>query len=165
MKLAFAILVFVMAKITTKTIASPINGSSLSQEDFHAFVRRKTRSLTGYYTDTLVDSMETAYNEYAQAWRMLGFYIDCGDDAVMWNRRLDEANANDNGEEEDVAAEEEENVGDDAVNNNNNNNNNNNAAQGGCYRYLLWAAVSMAIKLQMLLHSAFRKESDIGHRL
>jgi hypothetical protein len=30
-----------------------------------------------YFKDTVVDGLETEYNEYAQSWRYLGLYVDC----------------------------------------------------------------------------------------
>jgi hypothetical protein len=150
-----AIPIFVMANIVMTTMADQsaivaISSSYSSEiEDGHTnFVRRKARSLARYYTDNLVDSMETAYDEFSQAWRMLGMYIDCGDDSsVMANnaqryRRMEQANANDgenvDGDDGDAAAD-NNNVGDDGVDNNNN-------AQGACNRYLLWGAVSRKIQ-------------------
>ena len=94
------------------------------------------------FAEIFVDGSETYYDEYAQAWRALGWYIDCdscnqdsenGGTTCWWQERNndDENNNNNN-------------------NGNNNNNNNNNDAdrnndyayRGGCRRYLLWAAVS-----------------------
>lgn len=73
-----------------------------------------------------VDGSETYYDEYAQAWRALGWYIDCsscgGDDH---NNNNDNAN----GLGSCVGAGEGGGGG----------NNNDNTA--GCQRYLLWAAV------------------------
>lgn len=156
MKLSFAMHAFVMTNVILNSVADQSSGSNTSRiegdrigethfndEQPQSFVRRNARSLSSYYTDSLVDSMETAYDEYSQAWRMLGFYIDCGDDddVVVNNarryRRLDEADANDNVDEEnagDDGAAADGNVADDAA-----------AAEGGCNRYLLWAAVSYKI--------------------
>jgi hypothetical protein len=79
------------------------------------------------YEKIFVDGMETYYAEYAQAWRALGFYIDCDycdpDKGCWWQT----ANGNSN---------------------NNNNNNDNNGDDDhdqpvmGCQRFMLWAAVS-----------------------
>jgi hypothetical protein len=30
-----------------------------------------------YFKDSVVDGLETEYNEYAQSWRYLGLYVDC----------------------------------------------------------------------------------------
>lgn len=117
-----------------------------------SFVRRQERSLGGYYyTDTLVDGLETAYDEYAQAWRMLGMYIDCGDAdynaaAAGRRRRLeDAADANDG--EEDAADEDagdqdevQEEAADDEGDADAAADNQQEAVE--CKRYLLWAAVS-----------------------
>jgi hypothetical protein len=59
-----------------------------------------------------IDGTETYYDEYAQAWRVLGWYIDC--DFVAEN------NDNDS----------------------NDNDNDNDNEGSGCQRFLLWAAVS-----------------------
>lgn len=146
MKLSFAMHALVMANVILKSVADGDRSDEthFNDERPQSFVRRNARSLSSYYTDSLVDSMETAYDEYSQAWRMLGFYIDCGDDddVVVNNarryRRLDEADANDNVDEEnagdDGAAVADDNVADDAA-----------AAEGGCNRYLLWGAVSYKI--------------------
>ena len=37
----------------------------------------------------IVDSSETFYNEYAQAWRLMGFYIDCNADQDDHRRELE----------------------------------------------------------------------------
>ena len=55
---------------------------------------------------------ETYYDEYSQAWRMLGMFIDCNPEKDDRRRQLDEANVDDDGSE------------------------------NTCQRYLLWAAVS-----------------------
>ena len=89
-----------------------------------------------------IDGSETYYDEYAQAWRLLGWYIDC-DSCELAN----EGNGNDNN-----------NGGNDygncwafrnyngyEDNNNaadNNNNDKQNENRSGCQRYLIWAAVS-----------------------
>lgn len=77
------------------------------------------------YQTLFVDGTETYYDEYAQAWRALGFYIDCDYD-------------NSEGQNE----EGQQNNG----NNNNNNNNDNNGDNSGCTRFLLWAAVSTFVE-------------------
>ena len=41
-----------------------------------AALRAVQRRFLGY-KDQLVDGFETYYDEYSQAWRLLGFYIDC----------------------------------------------------------------------------------------
>lgn len=85
------------------------NGSpSNTQYNEHANANFDT-SMSEIY----VDGAETIYDDYAQAWRVLGFYIDC------------EATS---GEAEEGGAEQ--------------NDQNNGNMVGGCQRYLLWAAVS-----------------------
>ncbi len=68
---------------------------------------------TGNFEKMFVDGAETYYDEYAQAWRALGFYIDCG-------YRADARRALQEGE-------------------------------GGCTRYMLWAAVSEASKRKLCI--------------
>jgi hypothetical protein len=76
-------------------------------------LRRLTTDEDNSFQKIFVDGTETYYDEYAQAWRALGWYIDC--DFVAEN--------NDN--------------------NDSNDSNDNNDNQGsGCQRFLLWAAVS-----------------------
>jgi hypothetical protein len=84
---------------------------------------------TSTFEDAIVNGAETYYDEYAQAWRVLGFYIDCdactGDDYGYGNcyaYRGDNYTTNDS----------------------------------GCQRYLLWAAVStktMTIRCAVSLES------------
>ena len=67
------------------------------------------------FMEIFVDGTDTYYDEYAQAWRALGFYIDC--DAKFYQVDDDEEDEKDDNY--------------DQVNN-----------IYGCQRYLLWAAVS-----------------------
>jgi hypothetical protein len=69
------------------------------------------------------DSQATYYSGYQQAWRMLGYYVDCGSSSGDDHHRDRELNGN----------------------------NNNN--QGACIRYLLWAAVRAWLLWQMYLDS------------
>ena len=47
------------------------------------YVRSTTQSNSrahralNYFKDSVVDGLETEYNEYAQSWRYLGLYVDC----------------------------------------------------------------------------------------
>jgi hypothetical protein len=63
------------------------------------------------YHEVFIDGGETYYDEYSQAWRALGFYIDCDANEADY---YDERRRSLQGEDE----------------------------QGGCLRYMLWAAVS-----------------------
>ena len=50
--------------------------SPLAEAHLRRLTSNETKSGTPY--DTIyVDGTETYYDEYAQAWRVLGFYIDC----------------------------------------------------------------------------------------
>jgi hypothetical protein len=44
--------------------------------------KAQKRFLSGY-ADGFVDGSETLYEEYAQAWRVLGLYVDCNTDAGL----------------------------------------------------------------------------------
>ena len=74
---------------------------------------------TNSYAEIFVDGTETHYDEYAQAWRALGFYIDCDAqnyDYYYYDNR-------DNYKDGQNQADDKEN-------------------KIGCQRFLLWAAVS-----------------------
>ena len=86
---------------------------------------RRSRNLQEY-SDVLVDGTETLYDEYAQAWRMLGLYVDCSDQGDD-RRQLEDAQE-DNADED---AQEDNGEDDDQDDNGE-----------GCKRYVLWAAVS-----------------------
>jgi len=62
----------------------------------------------------LAESQTTEYDGYQQAWRLLGYFVDCQSASAQ------EENGNNN--------------------NNNENNNNNDDGEASCQRYLLWAA-------------------------
>jgi len=69
------------------------------------------------YENQFIYAGETYYNDYAQAWRLLGFYVDCNapynnNNECDWGND-DNDNADENGEQ-----------------------------QQPCQRFLLWAAVS-----------------------
>jgi hypothetical protein len=71
-----------------------------------------------YFKDSVVDGLETYYNEYAQAWRFLGLYVDCQNaEAAAEHRRLQ------GGDNEQHKNQNEE----------------------KCGRYFLWAAVSFGL--------------------
>ena len=54
------------------------------QETSSSMLRSVQERFLGY-SDVVVDGTETMYDQYAQAWRFLGAYIDCG--AVEQQRR------------------------------------------------------------------------------
>lgn len=110
--------------------------ASTNNNENASFLRKAQNRLLNYYKDEFIDGLETQYDEYAQAWRYLGLFVDCN--VYANNKRqlrvLDEVEAEDEevAEEEQVeeeVAEEEEVVDDGKV----------------CKRYLLWAAVSVLI--------------------
>ena len=96
------------------------------------YVRKLSFSSKGFesnpFAEIFVDGTETHYDEYAQAWRALGFYIDCDAqnyDYYYYDNRDKYKEDNENG------------------NNGNNNNNGNDPENNiGCQRFMLWAAVS-----------------------
>ena len=67
---------------------------------------------TSGYESEFVDGSETYYNDYAQAWRLLGFYVDCNAPQNNVNQCGGDSQDGDGGDED------------------------------SCQRYLLWAAVS-----------------------
>lgn len=96
--------------------------SPLAQEHLRRLTTSDTTSRDAEaYQKMFVDGAETYYDEYSQAWRALGFYIDCDADQMLQDddeprRKLPE-------EDED---------------------------QGPCHRYLLWAAVSRGRMLRLV---------------
>ena len=77
-------------------------------------------STSGYETE-FIDGSSTYYNDYAQAWRLLGFYTDCNAPHNNFNECNDGGN---NGGGNDGSGDDD----DDST--------------YACQRYLLWAAVS-----------------------
>lgn len=71
------------------------------------------RFLGSSYSTQFVDGTETYYDPYSQAWRLLGFYIDCNAQQDGGRRRLEEDGDGEDGDGDEV-----------------------------CTRMLLWAAVS-----------------------
>jgi hypothetical protein len=133
-----------------------------------------SRSLSQNYLNELaVDGLETSYDEYSQAWRMLGMYVDCGEDDEIYygqqenvaagrrrrrnerqrRRRTDQVDGDNNDAEADGDAEEnadnaaEEQQDEAEVENNGEEeaDDNNSDVQKDCKRYLLWAAVSLKL--------------------
>ena len=82
------------------------------------------------YSKQFIDGGETYYDEYAQAWRLLGFYIDCDSpyetQSDCWGYDEDGGGDQEGGQE--VQYDKDGNV----VRN--------------CVRYLLWAAVSEVMR-------------------
>lgn len=60
-------------------------------------LRSAQHRLLNYYKDDFVDGLETQYNEYAQAWRYMGLYIDCEYQAQNQQRERDLEEQNNNG--------------------------------------------------------------------
>ena len=79
------------------------------QQDRH--LMRNSNNHAGY-SNQFQDGSATYYNDYAQAWRLLGFYIDCNAPLNNVNECYDEGGDN-----------------------------NNEDGSSACQRYLLWAAV------------------------
>jgi hypothetical protein len=69
-----------------------------------------------------VDSAETYYDGYAQAWRYIGFYTDCSPNQSVSSDYDDRRNRRRNNKDRDLNSADDE--------------------ETPCYRYLLWAAVS-----------------------
>ena len=85
-----------------------------------------------------VDGTETYYDEWAQAWRVLGWYIDC--DACDEQDNHDNNGDGDQYESCWVFAE-YNNYDENNKYENNQDQNKQNQYRGGCQRYLVWAAV------------------------
>jgi len=85
---------------------------------FHSDVVQ-TRQLQSY-SDVLVDGSTELYDDYAQAWRLLGLYVDCDGKrfSEQQERKLEDAGEQQQQEDQDQYY------------------------YQGCPRYLLWAAVS-----------------------
>ena len=105
-------------------------GSNDESDPRMKHIRRSLGFGNGMQTDMangrFVDGAETYYDEYAQAWRVLGFYLDC--DAC--NDEGEDANAN--GYNGNCYAYE------------------NGGYQNRCQRYLLWAAVCTNVSFSYL---------------
>jgi hypothetical protein len=124
--------------MTTQNFSSDQNWVSVSEsmeflpadieDESSPALRRVQQRMLNYYQSDMVDGMETQYNEYAQSWRLLGFYTECQDNAAGQGarRRLEDAAAQDNGQgNDDQAAQEYQDA----------------AVSQNCQRYLLWGAV------------------------
>jgi len=108
----------------------PSKSESLDVASSKRLRTAQERLLSGY-VDQFADG-DTYYDEYSQAWRMLGWYIDC--QAVAEERRLN------------VQSRRLEEGGDDDAYSNNYGD----VVEGNCRRYLLWAAVSIFIDHKVL---------------
>ena len=75
------------------------------------------------YENQFIYAGETYYNDYAQAWRLLGFYVDCN---APYNNNNECDWGNDGHGDDD-----------------NDNDDENGEQQPPCQRFLLWAAVSI----------------------
>ena len=99
-----------------------------------------------------IDGSETYYNEYAQAWRLLGWYIDCDSCEMAAEGQGGNDNNNNAGFNDNFGScwafrayngyEDNQNANAD-----NNNNDKQNQNRSGCQRYLIWAAVSYSLSL------------------
>jgi hypothetical protein len=109
------------------------NLERLSEEEWKDIdTKQKQRGLNWFgdsgsvnaYSNSILADPSAFYDKWAQAYRMLGGFIDCD--------HAKSANSHDNG------------------NNNNNNNNNNN---GACSRWMLWAAVRLLRNFKCIFDS------------
>ena len=62
--------------------------------DIRFLKRRSDSGSTSGYENIFVDGSGTYYNDYAQAWRLLGFYIDCNAPQINGNECYDEGGGN-----------------------------------------------------------------------
>lgn len=99
--------------------------SPLAQEHLRRLTSSEYMSEESPYYKLFADGAETYYDDYAQAWRALGWYIDCDycddNDGCWWNQGDDEDGGGDN-------------------------------RNSGCRRFLLWAAVSDIILPEVVLY-------------
>jgi hypothetical protein len=103
-------------------------GSDLDPRLEHAreLWSRTSKTDSGFQNDNafekiFIDGTETHYDEYSQAWRYLGFYIDC--DAVPTCNNDDDLEDCDERRKRGLEGDEDQDV-------------------YGCMRFLLWASVS-----------------------
>jgi len=75
-----------------------------------------SKSSAVYGTNFFAESTNSQYDGYQQAWRYLGWYVDCGNPSGRYNERNSHASHD---------------------------NNKNNYGNMYCQRYLMWAAVSV----------------------
>jgi hypothetical protein len=108
--------------LSERVAFQPSKTSSNTESD--AMLRRSQSRLLSEYTFSSVDGSETLYDDYAQAWRLLGLYVDCSTQVESEDRRLEEDNEDEAEEEGEEDEDEDE----------------------GCKRYMLWAAVSLNLK-------------------
>jgi hypothetical protein len=98
------------------------HSAEASQKNTKAHARRLAKnqvSTVGPQPSWLLDSADTHYTAYQQAWRYLGFYIDCNvQEDHKRRRKLEDVEADDDQWQQGSDGEEE----------------------SGCQRYLLWAA-------------------------
>lgn len=127
------------ANMEWTSLSEKVQYMPASDED-SPLLRQVQHRFLSYYSDHFVDGQETQYNEYAQAWRLLGLYVDCDTNVQEGRRRLEEDVAED--EEGDDAnnnvADEDEGEAEEVVDEENDG--------GSCVRRLLWAAVSLRSK-------------------
>ena len=88
----------------------------------------------GHYSKQFIDGSETYYDEYSQAWRLLGFYVDCNSPYVH------QGDCGGGGGEEDQDRQQND-IQYDA----------NGKVIKNCVRYLLWAAVSKTLHILLYL--------------
>jgi hypothetical protein len=110
-----------LISLSKRVAFQPSKTTSSTESD--TMLRRSQSRLLSEYTFSSVDGSETLYDDYAQAWRLLGLYVDCSTQVESQDRRLED---NENEEEAEEEEEEEE--------------------EEGCKRYVLWAAVSLHLK-------------------
>ena len=130
------------------SITKSVDYMPASDNENSSFLRKAQNRLLNYYKDEFVDGLETQYDDYAQAWRYLGLFVDCNVYADNKRRALDEVEAEDEEMAEEEEAEEEaaeEEVVDDGK---------------VCKRYLLWAAVSSLIDSFLTVSTIYSNHCD-----
>lgn len=137
--------------LSPRTSFLPATGKNTNTNNSEQHLRRlKNSNNNNGYANVLADGMYGKYDSYAQAWRLLGLYVDCESQVEDQGRRLegdDEEEQEENqeeegGEENEEEGEEEgnEEEGDEADEGDDANANEYNMNRQ-CTRYMLWAAV------------------------
>jgi hypothetical protein len=81
------------------------------------FLDRLTSGFSTSYESQFIDGSETYYSDYAQAWRLLGFYVDCNAPENQNNNGNQCENIQEGGEGDDLYDDDD----DDDINKNNEN--------------------------------------------
>lgn len=82
-------------------VAQDIDEDPAVQAELTIARRRFLAGSTSGYENEFIDGSESYYNDYAQAWRLLGFYTDCNAPHNNFNECDGDGNGNNNGNSND----------------------------------------------------------------